>query len=188
MTFSLSSDACLQADRIFPTWRGYTPQAQVHQDTSCEMCCRPAGFSAEPSAPVPLLSEHMGHQAEHKWKQGNSPSAARNRELSRDTTPSKSLRLFCLPKECAESPGVPGPVSCPRSEEQLASCDLQVKAICHFHGHTGLHHWDFSPFSGTFIFFFFFPFTFVVTAQKWGMWECVFPFPPGAVAWWTWHC
>lgn len=42
--------------------------------------------------------------SDHRWKQEHFPPAIVNRKLSRDTIPTKSLRLFGFPKQCAEAP------------------------------------------------------------------------------------
>lgn len=48
-----------------------------------------------------------GCVSEHKWRQECIPSARMSRKLSRDTIPTKSLRLFGFPKQCTEAPEVP---------------------------------------------------------------------------------
>ena len=121
----------LQVCTYQPQVRG----AQVHQHIH-KMCCRPAAFSAKPvcSHALAYCSEHMGHKvlpahpaahnrvcylswgrhsirercvSDHKWKQEHIPSAIMNKTLSRDTIPTKSLRLFGFPKQCAEAPNAP---------------------------------------------------------------------------------
>lgn len=48
---------------------------------------------------------------DHTWRQKHILSAIMNRKLSRDTIPTKSLRLFGFSKECAEAHEVPAPAS-----------------------------------------------------------------------------